>query len=85
MKILRPSKDFCKQISDLSIILYLHHCTKLLFVNIPREKLEMYSKSLKKDDKVTPQVACFIANICFIKSARTLICCPELYFFFKYS
>ena len=60
-----------------------------------RKKLEMYSRSLEKDDKLTPQVGCFISfktllnethitNIRFSKSERTFTCCPELYFFFKY-
>ena len=34
---------------------------KLLFVNIPTQKLALYSESLEKDDKVTPQVLCFIS------------------------
>ena len=45
MKILRPSKNF----------------RKLLFANIPTQKIALYSKSLEKDDKVTPQVVCFIS------------------------
>ena len=55
----------------------------------------MYSKSLEKYDKMTPQVVFYffktilnethIANILFTESARIFICCPELYFFFKYS
>ena len=51
---------------------------------------------MEKDDKVTPQGRMFypfrtllnethITNIRFKKPARKFICCPELYFFFKYS
>ena len=48
MKILKPSKNIRKTLSDSSIILY---CYSSIF---QRKKLEMYSRSLKKDDKLTP-------------------------------
>ena len=40
------------KISDSSIILYLNYCSEVIY---------SHSKSLEKDDKVTPQVACFIS------------------------
>ena len=43
-------EDIKTKLSDLSIILYLS-CYSSIF---QRKKLEMYSRSLKKDDKLTP-------------------------------
>ena len=50
------------KISDLFIILYLHHCSQPSHYSpiIQCEKLKTYKTSLENDDKVTPQVVCFI-------------------------
>ena len=42
------------KISDSSIILYLHYCSEVNFHQYSNVKLALYSKSLEKDDKVTP-------------------------------
>ena len=50
------------KISDSSIHLYLHHCSEVIICQYSNiKKLEMYSKSLEKDFKVTPQVVCSIS------------------------
>ena len=50
------------KISDSSIHLYLNHCSEVIICQYSNvKKLEMYSKSLEKDCKVTPQVVCFIS------------------------
>ena len=47
--------------SDLSIILFLHHVANIQTSSIfKRKNSEMYSESLEKDDKKTSQVVCFI-------------------------
>ena len=51
------------KISDSSIILYLHYCSEVIirqYSNVIIKKA-LHSKSLEKDDKVTPQVICFIS------------------------
>ena len=42
------------KISDSSIILYLHYCSEVNIHQYSKVKLLLYSKSLEKDDKVTP-------------------------------
>ena len=52
------------KISDSSIILHLHYCSEVIirqFFNVMIIKKALHSKSLEKDDKVTPQVICFIS------------------------
>ena len=48
------------KISDSSIILYLHYCSEVIIRQYSNVKIR-YSESLEKDDKVTPQVVCFIS------------------------
>ena len=50
------------KISDSSIILYLHYCSEVIIRQYSYViKKTLPSKSLEKDDKVTPQVVCFIS------------------------
>ena len=51
------------KISDSSIILYLHYCSEVIirqYFNVIIIKKVLHSKSLEKDDKVTPQLVYFI-------------------------
>ena len=50
------------KISHSSKILYLHYCSEVIIRQSSNVKnIALYSKSLEKDDKVTPQVVCFIS------------------------
>ena len=48
------------KILNSSIILYLHYCSEVIIRQYSNVKIR-YSESLEKDDKVTPQVVCFIS------------------------
>ena len=51
------------KISDSSMILYLHYCSEVIirqYFNVIIIKKVLHSKSLEKDDKVTPQLVYFI-------------------------
>ena len=80
------------KMTDSSIMLYLYNCSEVVICQYSNvKKIEISSKSLEKDDKLTPQVVCFvnrtllnethIANIRFTTSARAFFFCPEIYFF----
>ena len=50
------------KISHSSKILYLHYCSEVIIRQYSYViKKTLHSKSFEKDDKVTPQVVCFIS------------------------